>query len=399
MSTSEILMNGQRTNVAMFLPFFFPAYGGTELATYNLARELQAQRLCNVTIWSLCKKNKSYNAEFASNDSFGLGQMDDVPILRYPAINLPKVKDLSIKLIADLNNSDEHILHFQGAHRVLSRLLLEKTVKNKITVLTTHGLHESATIVNHNSLRFFINPFFVESLKSLDHIIALSRTDLNLLVFLGIEKEKITVITNGIDETKFEKRRDFANKNSKLKILSVARFDVNKNYVALIQIVGKLAKIFNLEVYLVGALADREYFDKIVRLIKELDLEKIIRIGISLDNPALVDCYLSCDLFVLLSTMETSPIAILEAMYAGLPVVVTNVGGVPEIVANGVNGFLVSPNGIQKTYDYMVKLLNDANLRKEIGLRNKKKARNYTWAKVAFATNQLYNKLLENHVR
>lgn len=379
----------------MFLPFFFPAYGGAELATYNLARELNAQRLCNVTIWSLCKENRLYLKIPTENVDFTI--TDSVPLLRYASINLPKVKDLSLKLIIDLKNSKEDIIHFQGTTRLLSRLLLEESIKKKITVLTTHGLHESVQITR-GALRILVNPLFINSLKRIDHIIALSTSDCNLLLSLGIREEKMTIIPNGIDDAKFKVRRDFVKKNNKLKLLCVARFDINKNHETLIRLVGKIAKNFDVELYLVGALANKSYFNKLIILTKKLNLESVVTFGVSLDDAAVVDCYLSCDLFILLSTMETSPIAIIEAMYAGLPVIVTRVGGIPEIVVDGVNGYFVSPHDLSQSFEQVVKLLKNRALRHEMGLRNKLLAKRYSWSQVAIATNLLYQKLTESDI-
>jgi glycosyltransferase involved in cell wall biosynthesis len=86
-------------------------------------------------------------------------------------------------------------------------------------------------------------------------------------------------------------------------------------------------------------------------------------------------------------------------MYAGLPIVATEVGSIPEIVKNGVNGFLVSPDNIQQICDCVSKLLKDSTLRKEIGIRNKQIAKSYTWSKVALSTNRLYQRLLGEYER
>jgi glycosyltransferase involved in cell wall biosynthesis len=385
--------------VAMFLPHVLPHYGGTEIATFSLARELRAQALCDVNVWAFCEhlNDKRFETKGEANNSFYAEQMADVPVFRYPIIGLPKIKDFSIKLMMDLKNSDEDILHFQGAHRPLSRLLIKKIVKNKITILTTHTLQESVTYIERKKLRFLIYPLYLASLRNLDHIIALTQRDVNLLVSMGLKRERITLIPNGLDESKFRKRRSFVNKNGKLKILCVAQFNPNKNFEAVIQVVDKLSKTFDLEAYIIGAPTDQEYLNNIIQLVKDKNLEKIVRIGVSIDNAALVDCYLSCDLFIFLSRVETSPLVILEAMYAGLPIVATKVGSIPEIVKNGVNGFLVSPDNIQQICDCMSKLLKDSTFRKDISMRNKQIAKGYTWSKVALTTDDLYQRLVEEH--
>ncbi len=392
-------MSDQKIRVAMYCPYFLPAYGGAELATLNLAKELKM--LCDVKLYTFnWTPNLDANKNYKLNFSCGFPKQEivnGVPIYRYSVTNLPFVKNFSVKLIKDLRFCDIDILHFQGLSRLFSGWLLQKSVKKKIKILTTHGLQEAAEITRRSKLSALINPFFIDSLKNLDHIIALSKTDVMLLVFLGINRNKITLIPNGIDVKKFEKRRKFVERNGKMKILCVARFDKNKNYESLVYALSKLKKDLEFEAYFVGAVTDAKYFKKIMSLIKNNGLEKIVKIGLSLDDPALVDCYFSCDLFVLPSRVETFALVILEAMYAGLPIIATPVGCVPDIVKDEVNGFVVPKNDPIELYKACLKLLKNEKMRNDMGNINKEVARNYTWSKIASSTYNLYQQLMEKH--
>jgi glycosyltransferase involved in cell wall biosynthesis len=74
-----------------------------------------------------------------------------------------------------------------------------------------------------------------------------------------------------------------------------------------------------------------------------------------------------CEAFVLPSRFETFGIAILEAMASSRPVVVTKAGGMPEIVRNGVTGFVVEPGNPDALADALVTLCGDADLRHRFG--------------------------------
>ena len=63
--------------------------------------------------------------------------------------------------------------------------------------------------------------------------------------------------------------------------------------------------------------------------------------------------------------------AILEAMAAGLPIVSTPVGGIPEIIADGDNGFLVEPGDVEGLTDKLAILATDRRLRQEMGRRSR----------------------------
>ncbi|MFN2501632.1 MAG: glycosyltransferase family 4 protein [Pyrinomonadaceae bacterium] len=81
------------------------------------------------------------------------------------------------------------------------------------------------------------------------------------------------------------------------------------------------------------------------------------------------------DIFVLPTYAEAMPISVIEAMAAGLPVITTKVGGIPELIEHGVDGFLVEPGDIKSIAATIETLINDKHLRRQVGLRAQDKAR------------------------
>jgi glycosyltransferase involved in cell wall biosynthesis len=77
--------------------------------------------------------------------------------------------------------------------------------------------------------------------------------------------------------------------------------------------------------------------------------------------------YQEADICVLTSDYEGTPNVLLEAMASGLPVVATKVGGVPEIVRQGKNGFVVEPGDETSLCAALVRLINDSRLRMQMG--------------------------------
>jgi len=82
-------------------------------------------------------------------------------------------------------------------------------------------------------------------------------------------------------------------------------------------------------------------------------------------------------IFVLPSLSEGCPRAILEAMASGLPIVATKVGGIPEIITDGVNGILVPPMNEKALADAIVRLINNKAFQKKASKINEKEAKKY----------------------
>ncbi len=91
---------------------------------------------------------------------------------------------------------------------------------------------------------------------------------------------------------------------------------------------------------------------------------KVHFLGLRNDIPDLLG---AMDLFVLASDWEGNPLCVMEAMAAGLPIVSTAVGGVPELVHSGKEGFLVPPGDVRAMTEALALLLSDPYLRKAMG--------------------------------
>jgi glycosyltransferase involved in cell wall biosynthesis len=87
----------------------------------------------------------------------------------------------------------------------------------------------------------------------------------------------------------------------------------------------------------------------------------------SRDSDEIAKHLAAADVFVLPSHWEGQPIAVLEAMASGLPIMGTRVGAMPDVVRDGTDGLLVEPHDVAGLADALARLLGDEPLRREMG--------------------------------
>jgi glycosyltransferase involved in cell wall biosynthesis len=167
-------------------------------------------------------------------------------------------------------------------------------------------------------------------------MVANSRAAANQLISQGVAPGRIDIIPNGIDLSMFPVRQRSARPT---KITMVACLRQEKRIEVLIASVPRiLTRYPDVEFQIVGDGRCREQLMEVATALGVLPQVRFM--GHRDDVPAILS---ESDLFVLPSESEASPNVILEAMAAGLPVVASNVGGIPELVTDGVTGSLVPP--------------------------------------------------------
>lgn len=130
---------------------------------------------------------------------------------------------------------------------------------------------------------------------------------------------------------------------------------------------------------IVGPQWDPAYASRLNNLIKGKKLEEHARLlGAIRHGPDLFRLYREADVFVLPSLTEGTPKVLPEAMAKGLPLVVTRVGGVPELVDDEVQGFLVPPGHKGELTAALSKIARDKELRYRMGKKALKKAAEFT---------------------
>jgi len=99
------------------------------------------------------------------------------------------------------------------------------------------------------------------------------------------------------------------------------------------------------------------------------------------------------DIYAITSVKEGHPYSLLEAMMAGLPIVATAVGGIPDTIENEKSGLLINPNNPEELLSALSKLINDSTLRYQLGKNARQKAEQFTLQRMIEETKKVYKEL------
>ena len=147
-------------------------------------------------------------------------------------------------------------------------------------------------------------------------------------------------------------------------------------------------KMAGIKLILVGSGRD---YQNLQHLVIKNGLEKEIKFTGNIINSKISEYMTASDIFVLPSISEGMPIVILEAMASGLPVVATRVGGIPEIIQEGENGYLVDAKNSEQIAAKISYLFSHGDAIKHISLQNIEKAKEYSWNLVGGKLLRIYS--------
>jgi len=164
--------------------------------------------------------------------------------------------------------------------------------------------------------------------------------------------------------------RDDTCQNQLINILYTGRFDRTKGVFELIEGASNLLKIgYNICLNFVGWDLDKGKANeiKMIELVRNLEIDNHVKFhGMKKIGADLNEMYKMSDLYVLPSYEEGFPRTIWEALANSLPVIATNVGGIPKYLTNSENVLLIEPKSVIEIENAIIKLINDSELRKNL---------------------------------
>ena len=232
-----------------------------------------------------------------------------------------------------------------------------------------------------------------------DAVIAITRAVKDVLVEGGVDPRIISVIYSGIDPAKYagaaggsRLRGELGIPESSRLVGTVGALAPHKAQAFLLRAAKKLAQERDDIRYII--VGEGELEAELKALARSMGVDDIVTFaGFRRDIGAV---FAAMDVFVLSSVAEGLCTSILDAMASGVPVVATNVGGVPEIVVDGTCGLLVPPADPEALAQAINRLLDDPGLRGRLARGGRERVQRFTIDRTVEETERLYLSLLES---
>jgi N-acetyl-alpha-D-glucosaminyl L-malate synthase BshA len=344
----------------------YPTYGGSGVVATEMGKEL-ANRGHEIHFISSSMPIKLNNLD--ERIHFHEVEMLDYPVFEHAPYALAlatKMADVTIRYNLDLLH-----VHYAIPHSVSAYLAKQMLWPRKLPIITTlHGT--DITLVGNDRSYLPITRFSIE--KS-DGVTAVSNF-LRDLTYQEFEiKRSIEMIPNFVNCDDFlrnpneELKNHFAPQNEKI-LVHISNFRPVKRVTDVIDAFDMIRQKVASVLLMVGDGPERGNAEWRARQ-KKLDKD-VFFLG---KRETVTDILAISDLMLFPSENESFGLVALEAMACEVPVIASNVGGLPEVITNGEDGFLVEPHDIQAMAERAIGLLNDNSQLRAMGALARKNAR------------------------
>ncbi|ADL11851.1 N-acetyl-alpha-D-glucosaminyl L-malate synthase BshA [Acetohalobium arabaticum] len=366
----------------------YPSYGGSGVVATELGKQLAKQ---GHKIHFISYEPPFRLEQYYENIYFHQVEVPTYPLFKFPPYSLV----LTNKINELITEEDLDIIHAHYAipHSLAAYLACEITKGTEVKLITTlHGT--DITLVGGQSSFKNITRF---SIGASDGVTAVSdslRQD--AIDRFDLSPKKVKRIYNFIDTTEYRRQKpeeplQLTEGEEKI-IIHISNFRDVKNIPDVIKIFSLINKEVSSKLVLVGDGPNRHSAKK---LVDELDLaDKVYFLG-KQDN--IIPLLSVSDLFLLPSEKESFGLVALEAMACEVPVVASNSGGLPEVVIDGVTGFLSDPGAIEEMAHNGIELLENVELHNQFAQNARHRVvTNFSAAEIVEEYQEYYQRLMNN---
>ena len=366
----------------------YPTYGGSGIVATELGVTL-AKRGYEVHFISYAVPMRL--DRFQDNVFFHFVELPHYPLLEFPLYSLA----LAGKIIdvARYEKLDLLHVHYAIPHAV-SGWLAKQIIKDKQSfqlVTTIHGTDTSLVGMEPTFL-----PLVSFALENSDAITSVSKYLADKTIQNFNITKNIEIIPNFVDNQRYKRIENphvccnLASKTEKI-LIHISNFRAVKRVPDTIRILKKVRETHKAKLILVGDGPDRNECEKLAR---ELDVAEHVKfLGM---QTSFVELLSIADVFLLPSQSESFGLAALEAMSCSLPVVGTNIGGIPELVAHSESGYLAELGDTDRMARYVIDLFDNPKKMATFAENARNRAVNlFEQSKIVDMYENVYNKSLE----
>ena len=356
--------------------------GGLNVYVQQISHHLSINHNVTIVTAEKAKNFKLDNLRFQSLNLFdpGLGTEDKEKYLQEFIEKLNKNYDLK----------SFDVIH---AHYWLSGLIA-KHISNEFNIpfiFTAHSL--GIFLEGYNKERVDCEKLIM---TSSDFTTASSNFEQNLISEnYQLDNNKIKKITPGIDRSLFSPDLSLNRKNI---FLSIGRIQQQKGQLDTLEFLNNFRKVENDFIcYFIGGPSGnsgKEYLVKLKEQVVELNLETHVKFLENLPQTKIKELLNESKLLIHTSQFETFGLVAIEANAMGVPVLSTNSGSFPEIIFNGVNGYLADNLLVGNINNYVVNLLQDNREFEEVMFNCIEKSKKYDWKNTAMEIENLYSSII-----
>ena len=275
-----------------------------------------------------------------------------------------------LKVAKILRREKIDVIHTHNTQPFVDGTLGALLSGRKITIVHTDHARDFPDKRRYMFAEWLMSHFAYKVVGVSDH------TCQNLIKYEKISPRKVMTILNGIDGSKFDIQIDKEKKKKELGLIGFdpiiglgVRLTEQKGITYLLQAMPEVIKHFP-DIALVIA-GEGPLENGLKKEARSLGISKnVFFVGPRLDMPELLKLF---DLYVLPSLWEGLPMVLLEAMAAGCPIIATDVGGIPSVIHEGVNGSIILPTDVITLRAKIIELLQNYRIRSEYSKNNQRK--------------------------
>lgn len=387
--------------ILQVLDSYPPDLNGGAYFTHRLSRQLTEM---GHEVLVICP-SRSYRSHYCSYESVKLFRVKSVPVMVYKnfRVSIPVGITKSISNVISAFTPD--VVHLQGRF-FLGDICMRYAEKNNIPrIATNHFMPEN--FFHYTGLPRWLSSVFsklawrwVKGMFDKAPVWTTpTRSAAELMKKNGFNK-KIHVISCGVDHDKYathakNENKFFINSDSRPVILYAGRLDKEKNLFVAIDAFSELLQSMPAYFLLVGNGSEKE---KLENYVATLELSAHVFFTGYLSDEEYPKVFSIVDCFLHAGTAELQSIVTLEAVAAGLPVVAARAVALPELVQDGLNGFLFGPGNASEAAKHLFTILSDPELKRRMSQESSKISEKHSLASTAVQFLQLYESAIEaNH--